>query len=104
MHNQRPDGQRPQSEYDTGALDPIPLVYNGQDRGTQAEERFSDTEGHRRPEDAVAIKRYNGATADWCSWASISQANSADHHWQWNYEPNNYVEEVCEQVEEEEEE
>ena len=93
--NLRPDGQRPQSQFDTGALVPIPLDQ------AQSGVYFSDNAGDRRPEDAVAIKRHNGATADFCSWASISEANPADDHWQWNYTNQfeiNYEERVCQEL------
>jgi hypothetical protein len=95
----RPDGQRPQSQFDTGVFVPIPLVYNGENKGTQGRIRFSDNAGDKRPEDAVAIKRYNGAEADWCSWASSSKTDITNHHWQWSYGDNNYVAEVCNEIE-----
>lgn len=96
----RPYGQRPQSKFDTGAFVSIPLVYDGQNKGAQGSVRFSDIARDKRPEDAVAIKRYNGAQADWCSWASSSKTDTTNHHWQWNYGQNNYVEEVCNLIEE----
>ncbi|WP_379711732.1 hypothetical protein [Haloferula chungangensis] len=87
-----PNGQRPQTTFHTGQNVPVPSR-------DQANVTFGDNQGERRPEDAVAIKAYNGASAHWCSWRG-----PAVHEWQWNYGQNNYVERVCEQVEEEEEE
>lgn len=86
-----PNGQRPQTTFHTGQNVPVPSR-------DQANVTFSDNQGEKRPEDAVAIKAYNGASAHWCSWRG-----PAVHEWQWNYGQNNYVERVCEQVEEEEE-
>lgn len=84
--NMMPDGQRPQTVFHTGQNVPVPS------RG-QADETFGDNQGERRPEDAVAIKAYNGAAAHWCSWRGPTV-----HEWQWNYGQNNYVEVVCEQI------
>ncbi|MGJ8634820.1 MAG: hypothetical protein ACSHX7_12960 [Luteolibacter sp.] len=84
-----PNGQRPQTTFHTGQNVPVPS--RDQDNVT-----FGDNQGERRPEDAVAIKAYNGASAHWCSWRG-----PAVHEWQWNYGQNNYVERVCEQIEEE---
>ena len=89
--NPMPNGQRPQTAHHTGQNVPVPSRQ-------QANVTFGDNEGEKRPEDAVAIKAYNGATAHWCSWRG-----PAVHEWQWNYGQNNYVQRVCEQVEDEEE-
>jgi hypothetical protein len=98
--NPRPDGQRHQSRFDTGNFVSVPLISDGVDKGTQGRIKFSDNSNHKRPEDAVAIKRYNGAQADWCSWAGSSVSDTANHHWQWNYGANDYVTKVSNQVEE----
>lgn len=83
--NPMPNGQRPQTIYHTGANVPVPSR-------TQAGVTFGDNQGEEKPEDAVAIKAYNGATAHWCSWQGPS-----NNSWQWNYGQNNYVVKVCEQ-------
>jgi hypothetical protein len=57
---------------------------------------FGDNQGEESPEDGVAIKAYNGATAHWCSWRGPSI-----HEWQFNDGPNNYVEAVCNQIDQE---
>ncbi len=83
-----PNGQRPQTVYHTGSNVPVPSRVQG--RVT-----FGDNPGERRPEDAVAIKTYNGAMAHWCSWRGPSV-----HEWQFNPGDNNYVHEVCNEIEE----
>ncbi len=82
-----PNGQRPQTIFHTGQNVPVPSCVQGSIT-------FGDNQGQKRPEDAVAIKAYNGAAAHWCSWRGPSV-----HEWQFNYGQNNYVEEVCNQVE-----
>jgi hypothetical protein len=82
-----PNGQRPQTTFHTGQNVPVPSRVQGP-------VTFGDSQGQKRPEDAVAIKAYNGAAAHWCSWRGPTV-----HEWQFNYGQNNYVEEVCNQVE-----
>ena len=87
--NPIPNGQRPQTVHFTVNNVPVPARI-------QHNITFSDSSLDRRPEDAVAIKAYNGASAHWCSFTA-----TPPYEWQWNTGPNNYVEEVCRQVEEE---
>jgi len=82
-----PNGQRPQTIFHTGQNVPVPSRVQGPIT-------IGDNQGQKRPEDAVAIKAYNGAAAHWCSWRGPDV-----HEWQFNYGQNNYVEEVCNQVE-----
>ena len=82
-----PNGQRPQTIRHTGHNVPVPSRPQGL-------VMFGDIQGEERPEDAVAIKAYNGAESHWCSWRGPSV-----HAWQFNYGQNNYVAEVCSQRE-----
>jgi hypothetical protein len=82
-----PNGQRPQTTFHTGQSVAVPSRVQGH-------VTFGDAQGNKRPEDAVAIKAYNGASAHWCSWRG-----PAVHEWQFNYGQNNYVEQVGNQVE-----
>jgi hypothetical protein len=84
--NPMPNGQRPQTTYHTGSNVPVPSRVQGA-------VTFGDNQGEPPPEDAVAIKAYNGATAHWCSWQGPSV-----HEWQFNYGQNNYVQAVCNQI------
>lgn len=86
--NPMPTGQRPQTVYHTGSNVPVPSRVQGQ-------VTFGDVQGQKRPEEAVAIKAYNGASSHWCSWRGPTV-----HEWQFNYGQNNYVERVGNQVEE----
>lgn len=86
--NPRPKGQRPQTSFDTGQNVSVPSRLQGQIT-------FGDNQGQRSPEDAIAIKAYNGASAHWCSWRGPTA-----HVWQFNYGQNNYVEEVSNEIEE----
>ena len=84
--NPMPNGQRPQTTHHTGNNVPVPSRVQGP-------VTFGDNQGEKRPEDAVAIKAYNGAAAHWCSWQGPSV-----HAWQFNDGQNNYVEAVCNQI------
>ncbi|MDW8350246.1 MAG: hypothetical protein RML49_08355 [Verrucomicrobiae bacterium] len=84
--NPMPNGQRPQTIYHTGRNVPVPSRVQGP-------VTFGDNQGEKRPEDAVAIKAYNGAAAHWCSWQGPPVLA-----WQFNYGQNNYVEAVCNQI------
>jgi Bacterial TSP3 repeat len=81
-----PNGQRPQTTYHTRNNVPVPSRL-------QVSVTFGDNHGEKRPEDAVAIKAYNGAAAHWCSWRGPTV-----HEWQFNDGQNNYVEAVCNQL------
>lgn len=83
-----PNGQRPQTTFHTGHNVPVPSR-------AQGPVTFGDNHGEKKPEDAVAIKLYNGASANWCSWRGPTA-----FEWQFNYGQNNYVEEVCNEIEE----
>ena len=87
--NPMPNGQRPQTTYHSGNNVPVRSR-------VQASVTFGDNQGEESPEDGVAIKAYNGATAHWCSWRGPSI-----HEWQFNDGPNNYVEAVCNQIDQE---
>jgi hypothetical protein len=84
-----PNGQRPQTTYHSGNNVPVRSRF-------QASVTFGDNQGEENPEDGVAIKAYNGAAAHWCSWRGPSI-----HEWQFNDGPNNYVEAVCNQIDQE---
>jgi hypothetical protein len=83
-----PNGQRPQTTFHTGNNVAVPSRLQGI-------VTFGDAQNNKPPEDAVAIKAYNGASSHWCSWRGPSV-----HEWQFNYGQNNYVEEVCNEIEE----
>ncbi len=83
-----PNGQRPQTMFHTGNNVAVPSRVQGL-------VTFGDALNNKRPEDAVAIKAYNGASSHWCSWRGPTV-----HEWQFNYGQNNYVQEVCNEIEE----
>jgi len=87
--NPMSSGQRPQTTYHTGHNVPVPSRVQGP-------VTFGDNQGEENSEDGVAVKAYNGATDHWCSWRGPSI-----HEWHFNDGPNNYVEAVCNQIDQE---
>ncbi len=85
--NGKPTGQRLQARQDTGHDVPVPT-------DTEANCVFADGTA-RIIEDAVAMKMYNGATANFCAWDNSNLVWKFNKLNELNF---NYVQQVCQLV------